>query len=110
MTMIRANIEEDREATMARFLHGLNKKIADLVDLHHYVDMEDMLHMAVKIKRQVKSKSPKNNLSSTTSTWKSTWKGGDKSFNKFKDFTKVDKERGNVKGKEKEKSEDPTTN
>ncbi|KAH9657952.1 hypothetical protein KPL70_023288 [Citrus sinensis] len=34
--MIRANIEEEREATMARFLHGLNQDIANVVDLQHY--------------------------------------------------------------------------
>ena len=33
ITMIRANVDEDREATMARFLSGLNKNIADLVEL-----------------------------------------------------------------------------
>ena len=49
--MIRANINEDREATMARFLHGLNRNIADLVELHHYIDMDDMLHMAIKIEK-----------------------------------------------------------
>jgi len=31
--MIRANVEVDREATMARFLHGLNREIADIVEL-----------------------------------------------------------------------------
>ena len=31
--MIRANVEEDREATMARFLNGLNQEIADEVEL-----------------------------------------------------------------------------
>ncbi|KAH9649363.1 Endonuclease [Citrus sinensis] len=40
--MIRANIEEEREATMARFLHGLNQDIANVVDLQHYVELEDM--------------------------------------------------------------------
>ena len=49
--MIRANIDEDHEATMARFLHGLNRNLADLVELHHYVDMDDMLHMAIKIEK-----------------------------------------------------------
>ena len=39
--MIKANVEEDREATMARFLNGLNKNIVDRVDLHHYVEIED---------------------------------------------------------------------
>ena len=31
MLTIKANVEEDREATMARFLRGLNKNIADVV-------------------------------------------------------------------------------
>ena len=29
--MIRANVEEDREVTMARFLNGLNRDIANIV-------------------------------------------------------------------------------
>ena len=33
MIMTRANIEEDVETTMTRFLAGLNKEIADRVDL-----------------------------------------------------------------------------
>ena len=31
--MIRANIEEDQEATMARFLAGLNREIHNAVEL-----------------------------------------------------------------------------
>ena len=47
VAMIRANVVEDREATMVRFLGGLNKKIASVVELHHYVELENMLHMAI---------------------------------------------------------------
>ena len=47
--MIRANVEEDRETTMARFLNSLNHEIANEVELHHYVEIEDMVHMAIKI-------------------------------------------------------------
>ncbi|KAH9649361.1 hypothetical protein KPL70_025949 [Citrus sinensis] len=54
--MIQANIEEEREAIMARFLHGLNQDIANLVDLEHYVELEDMVHMAMKVERQLKKK------------------------------------------------------
>ena len=53
---IRANVEEDREATMARFLNGLNWDIANVVELQHYVELEDMVHMAIKVERQLKSK------------------------------------------------------
>ena len=33
IAMIRANVVEDREATMARFLNGLNRDIANVVEL-----------------------------------------------------------------------------
>ena len=33
IAMIGANVEEDREATMARFLNGLNQDIANVVEL-----------------------------------------------------------------------------
>ena len=38
IAMIRANVEEDREATMARFLLGLNREIHDKVEMQHYVE------------------------------------------------------------------------
>jgi hypothetical protein len=49
ITMIRVNISEERKATMARFLNGLNNDIANVVELQHYLEMEDMVHMAIKI-------------------------------------------------------------
>ena len=54
VAMIRANVQEDRESTMARFLAGLNTDIADKVELQYYVEMEDMLHMAIKVEKQLK--------------------------------------------------------
>jgi hypothetical protein len=33
---IQANVEEDREATMRRFLHSLDHEIADVVEMQHY--------------------------------------------------------------------------
>ncbi|PKI67132.1 hypothetical protein CRG98_012460 [Punica granatum] len=54
VTMIRANEEEDREAIMARFLVGLNREIQNVMELHHYVELEDMVHMAIKIENQFK--------------------------------------------------------
>ncbi|KAL4295252.1 hypothetical protein GQ457_12G014840 [Hibiscus cannabinus] len=52
MAITRANIVEDREATMARFLAGLNTEIANVVELQHYVELEDMVHMAIKVEKQ----------------------------------------------------------
>ncbi|KAH9668398.1 Endonuclease [Citrus sinensis] len=80
--MIRANIEEEREATMARFLHGLNQDIANVVDLQHYVELEDMVHMAMKVERQLKKKgSTRTNLGSSSS-WKSKWSKDEKVVSK----------------------------
>ena len=74
IAMIRANVEEDREATMARFIGGLKKEITDVVELQHYVEMEDLLHKAIQVERQLKSKSTFKFASTSSSSWKSTWK------------------------------------
>ena len=73
VAMARANIEEDREATMARFLSGLNREIQNVVELQHYVELEDMVHMAIKTENQVKRRGSSNTRSTpgpSSSTWK----------------------------------------
>ncbi|KAA0066461.1 uncharacterized protein E6C27_scaffold21G005620 [Cucumis melo var. makuwa] len=50
----RARIQEDEEDTMSRFLGGLNKEIAHLVDRNLPYNMEDMYHYAIKIEAQLK--------------------------------------------------------
>jgi septum formation topological specificity factor MinE len=54
VAMIRVIVKEDREAIMARYLSGLNRDIANVVKLQHYVEVEDMVHMAMKVERQLK--------------------------------------------------------
>ena len=54
IAMIQANVVEDRESTMARFFNGLNRDIANVVELQHYVELEDMVHMATKVERQLR--------------------------------------------------------
>ena len=56
IVMIRANVEEDRESTMARFFNGMNRDIANVVELQHYVELEDMVHITIKVERQLKRK------------------------------------------------------
>ncbi|XP_073131683.1 heat shock cognate 70 kDa protein-like [Henckelia pumila] len=51
--MIRANIEEDREATMARFLCGLNREIQDQVEHRHCMDLEEMVQLAMNSKGEL---------------------------------------------------------
>jgi len=55
--MLRADISEDREATMSRFLGGLNRDIQDRLETQYYVEIEEMLHKAILFKQQVKRKS-----------------------------------------------------
>ena len=54
IAMIWANVIEDWEATMAIFLNGLNRDIANVVELQHCVELEDMVHMEMKVERQIK--------------------------------------------------------
>ena len=69
---------------MARFLHGLNQDIANVVDLQHFVQLEDMVHMAMKVERQLKRNgSTRTNLGSLSS-WKSKWSKDEKAFSKSK--------------------------
>ncbi|KAG2411305.1 hypothetical protein I3760_Q012900 [Carya illinoinensis] len=77
VAMIRANVEEDREATMARFLSGLNRDIANVVELQHYVEIEDMVHMAMKVERQLKREGTARYTSVPSTTWKSKWDRND---------------------------------
>lgn len=54
--MMRTNMEEDREATMTKFFSGLNDEITNIIELHHYVELADMVSMAMKIEKQLKEK------------------------------------------------------
>jgi hypothetical protein len=51
IAMIRANVIEDRKATLDRFLNGLNKNIANIIELNHYMKLEDMVHVTTKVER-----------------------------------------------------------
>jgi hypothetical protein len=71
--MIQANMIEDRESTMARFLNGLNRDIANDVELQHCVELEDMVHMAMKVERQIKRRGStcfQTYSASSSSTWR----------------------------------------
>ena len=50
VAMIKANVNEDEEVTMSRFLNGLNRDIANVVELQSYVDLEELVHLAIRLK------------------------------------------------------------
>ncbi|RDX80635.1 hypothetical protein CR513_38795, partial [Mucuna pruriens] len=69
IAMIRANVEEDCDVTMARLIGGLKKEIIDV-----YMEIEDLLHKAIQVERQLKSNISSNFASSSSSSWRSNWK------------------------------------
>ncbi|RDY07849.1 hypothetical protein CR513_07989, partial [Mucuna pruriens] len=48
IAMTRANVKENDEVTMARFIGVLKKEIANVVELQHYMEIEDLLHKAIQ--------------------------------------------------------------
>ncbi|KAL2225724.1 UNVERIFIED_CONTAM: Transposon Ty3-I Gag-Pol polyprotein [Sesamum indicum] len=74
IAMIRTNIIEDNEATMARFLHGLNREIADMV------------HQAIKVEQQLKRRGHlrKTSNSSAFGPWKNNPKKDTPTTSRFK--------------------------
>ncbi|RDX93481.1 hypothetical protein CR513_24251, partial [Mucuna pruriens] len=75
MTIIRANILEDQEATMTRFLNWLNCDMADVVEMHQYVELQEMVHQAIKVEQQLNRRnSLKKNSDSSYFQWKNNSK------------------------------------
>ncbi|XP_057985314.1 uncharacterized protein LOC131170273 [Hevea brasiliensis] len=48
IALARAQLDEPPEATMARFLAGLNMEIAHVVELHFYTNLTELVHIAIK--------------------------------------------------------------
>ncbi|RDX69812.1 hypothetical protein CR513_51024, partial [Mucuna pruriens] len=66
IAMTKANVRENHEVTMARFIGDLKKKITDVEELQHYMEIEDLLHKAIQVERQLKSKSSSKFASSSS--------------------------------------------
>ena len=109
IAMIWANAEEDKEATMMRFLNGLSRDIANMVELQHYVELKDMVHMAMKVEWQFKKKGTWSfqNPGSSTS-WRLNGRK-DKGV-VFKSKTEPPKRRDEVSSVNKGKNESQTHN
>ena len=48
----RLEYQEGTEATMARFVRGLNRDIADKIELYPYTTLEELVHLAVRVEQQ----------------------------------------------------------
>ena len=53
IAMIRANVMEDDEQTMACFLNGLNHPIKKITDFQPYSNLIELVHQATKAERHV---------------------------------------------------------
>ena len=53
IAMIRANVTEDDEQTMARFLNGLNHPIKKIADFQPYSNLIELVHQSTKAEHQV---------------------------------------------------------
>lgn len=69
--MIRADLTEDGEALMARFITGLNPEIGEIVELQYYLEIGYLVEKAIKIKRQLKAR---RSQSYTSNTNRAQWR------------------------------------
>ena len=73
MCLLCMGIIEDEESTMARFLVGLNKPIADKVDMTNYTNLTELVHFAKRVERQL-AESYKNCVSFLAHNSSTPWR------------------------------------
>jgi len=80
LTMIQTNVEEDKEATITRFMKDLNRDITHIMDLNHYVELDEMVHLVMKVGRQLKWKGTirQSQPLGPLTLWKPNWKDNTK--------------------------------
>jgi hypothetical protein len=67
-------ITEDEESTMARFLVGLNKPIANKVDMTSYTNLTKLMHFAKRAERQLVDSYNKSRVSFSTNNSNTPWR------------------------------------
>jgi len=80
--LIQVDIHENEEAKMARFVSGLRRDIQDVVELHQYSSLQNLVHLAIKVEAQI---SKKNALKNTHNDgyYNNSRKNKNKSFSKY---------------------------
>ena len=59
------------QVTMAQFIGGLNEEIVDVVELHHHLEMEDLVSMAIKVEKQQNQRRVAKAFLNSDSKWAS---------------------------------------
>lgn len=62
-------------------MNGLNRDIANVVELEHYMKLDHMEHMAMKAERQLKRKGATMYSSGSNPSWKLKW-GNNNNYNR----------------------------
>ncbi|XP_052172190.1 uncharacterized protein LOC127788118 [Diospyros lotus] len=112
MLMMRCELQELQEQTIARFIGGLNREIANIVELQPFVFLEDIIKLAIKVERQLKRNPTKHMVSRQTGS-KITNSLSTSTRGSFADWGTNQKEKGDSSkpparmGKEKEKVGNP---
>ncbi|RDY09720.1 hypothetical protein CR513_05870, partial [Mucuna pruriens] len=70
MDLMRTKIRESEEATIARFLHSLNREVQDVVDLQQYATLGELVHQATKVEMQIKRRSAPREPYLRSNGWK----------------------------------------
>ncbi|RDY01383.1 hypothetical protein CR513_15289, partial [Mucuna pruriens] len=70
MNLIRAQIRECKEATLAWFLHAFNREIQDVVEFQYCRNLSKIVHQAIKVEMQIR----RRNASKKTYVGISGWK------------------------------------
>jgi hypothetical protein len=78
--MIRANVYEDEEQTIARFIAGLHRNIQRIVEFQPYQSLIDLVHQATKAERQLQQDAKSTEPLSYGAR---TMAGGSKSISRF---------------------------
>ena len=58
-----AGIREENNSTISRLLSGLNFEIRDKVELLHYRDLNNLIQLCIKVKKQILKKESSQNQS-----------------------------------------------
>ncbi|CAL1369521.1 unnamed protein product [Linum trigynum] len=63
--MARADFDEDEKETIARFLNGLNRGIRHVVEIQPFIDLNELVQMAIQVEKQQKRGYTRHIASST---------------------------------------------
>jgi len=53
LLLLKIGLDENEEAKITRFLHGLNHDIQEVVELHDHETLESLLHQAIKVEARI---------------------------------------------------------